>query len=60
VQDCDFVVGDLGYAATLSGLKEAPVENITFRNVNFYPPGAETTFLEPLLHQNDQFTKTGS
>jgi hypothetical protein len=49
VQDCDFVVGDLGYAATLSGLKEAPVENITFRNVNFYPPGAETTFFGPIV-----------
>lgn len=38
-EDCDFITGDLGYAATMSGLKEAPVLNVTFKNVNFYPPG---------------------
>ena len=27
-EDCDFVTGDLGFAATMSGLQEAPVENL--------------------------------
>ena len=27
-EDCDFVTGDLGFAAAMSGLQEAPVKNL--------------------------------
>ena len=46
-EDCDFVLGDLGYASAFSGLKEAPATNITFRNVNFYPPGKNPAWPKP-------------
>ena len=46
-EDCDFVTGELGFAATMSGLKEAPVENLIFRNVNFYPPGKNPDWPKP-------------
>ncbi len=46
-EDCDFILGDLGYATTFSGLKEAPATNITFKNVNFYPPGKNPAWPKP-------------
>lgn len=46
-EDCDFITSDLGFAATFSGLKEAPVQNLTLRNVNFYPAGKNPAWPHP-------------